>query len=82
MSIKLITFDLDDTLWPVDDVIARAEVVYHNFLRQQEPALFTKLSAEDQGLPAGTPQAPPGAAARHQPLAPRQPALSIAGGRL
>ncbi len=47
MSIKLITFDLDDTLWPVDDVIGRAEVVYHNFLRQQEPALFTKLGSED-----------------------------------
>lgn len=47
MSIRLITLDLDDTLWPVDTVIARAEAIYYSFLREQEPALFDRLSSED-----------------------------------
>ncbi|MBB3048429.1 putative hydrolase of the HAD superfamily [Litorivivens lipolytica] len=47
MSIKLITLDLDDTLWPVDDVITRAEAIYYDFLCKQAPELFTKLDKED-----------------------------------
>ena len=47
MSIRLITLDLDDTLWPVDTVIAKAEVIYYDFLRSQEPELFNRLSSED-----------------------------------
>lgn len=47
MNIKLITLDLDDTLWPVTDVIARAEVVYYNFLCREEAQLFSTLSSDD-----------------------------------
>ncbi len=47
MSFRLITLDLDDTLWPVETVIAKAEAIYHDFLREQAPALFNRLSSDD-----------------------------------
>ncbi len=39
MSIQLITFDLDDTLWPVQPVIAQAEQQLQDWLAQQAPHL-------------------------------------------
>lgn len=39
MPIKLITFDLDNTLWENDCVIQRAEQACYDFLCQQSPAL-------------------------------------------
>lgn len=37
MSIRLITFDLDNTLWPVDAVIARAEKLTHDWMHEHHP---------------------------------------------
>ena len=39
MSIKLITFDLDDTLWDTAPVIASAEVVLRDWLQANAPIL-------------------------------------------
>ncbi|MGV8921567.1 MAG: HAD family hydrolase [Pseudomonas sp.] len=39
MSIKLITFDLDDTLWDTAPVIVSAEAVLRNWLAQNAPEL-------------------------------------------
>ena len=39
MNIKLITFDLDDTLWDTAPVIASAEVVLRNWLQANAPLL-------------------------------------------
>ena len=39
MSIKLITFDLDDTLWDTAPVIATAEVVLRDWLEANAPTL-------------------------------------------
>ena len=39
MSIKLITFDLDDTLWDTAPVIASAEVVLRDWLEANAPIL-------------------------------------------
>jgi len=36
-SIKLLTFDLDNTLWDVDQVIVRAETELREWLQQHEP---------------------------------------------
>ena len=36
--IKAITFDLDDTLWPIAPTIARAEQALHEWLSQHAPA--------------------------------------------
>lgn len=38
MSIKLITFDLDDTLWDTAPVIASAEVVLRDWLEANAPS--------------------------------------------
>lgn len=37
MSIRLITFDLDNTLWPVDAVIIRAERLVHDWMTEHHP---------------------------------------------
>lgn len=37
MNIRLVTFDLDNTLWPVDAVIARAEQLTHDWLAEHHP---------------------------------------------
>ncbi len=47
MTLKLITLDLDDTLWPVDATLKAAEGVFYRFLSEQEPALFENISPED-----------------------------------
>lgn len=44
---KLITFDLDNTLWPVDDVIRAAEKVSFEWLQQAHPKLFEALSLDE-----------------------------------
>ena len=36
-KIKLITFDLDDTLWPVQPVIARADIRIEQCLAELAP---------------------------------------------
>lgn len=46
-SIRLITFDLDDTLWPCRPVIRRAEQVVYDWLREQAPAVTEAMSLEE-----------------------------------
>ena len=45
MSRPLITFDLDNTLWPVDEVIRHADAAMHDWLSQALP------SWQDEGRP-------------------------------
>ena len=45
-DLKLITFDLDDTLWPCMPVIVRAEQVLHTWLAQHAPRLAQTHSVE------------------------------------
>ena len=45
-DIGLITLDLDDTLWPCDSVIRKAEEALFQFLRQQA-ARLTEANRED-----------------------------------
>ena len=45
-ELKLITFDLDDTLWPVEEVIRRAEKQCHNWILERHPELEEALSVE------------------------------------
>lgn len=47
MTLKLITLDLDDTVWPVEPVLIEAERCFYHYLSEQEPALFAQISAED-----------------------------------
>ncbi|PTQ88374.1 HAD family hydrolase [Agitococcus lubricus] len=42
--IKLLTFDLDNTLWSVDPIIARAENAMMEWIYQNQPALRFKVS--------------------------------------
>lgn len=46
MSIRLLTFDLDDTLWEVEPVIVRAETTLHDWLQQRVPALTARFTPE------------------------------------
>lgn len=46
-SIRLITFDLDDTLWPVAPVIVRAEHRMRDFLDQHAPEVYRRLDRDD-----------------------------------
>jgi putative hydrolase of the HAD superfamily len=46
MTIKVITFDLDNTLWDVDPVIRRAEQAQYEWLRQYRPIACDKFSLE------------------------------------
>lgn len=43
MTIKLITFDLDNTLWPVDQVIRRAEKISAAWLRDNHPEVSARF---------------------------------------
>ncbi len=45
-SLKLITFDLDNTLWPVDEVIRRAEKTCSDWIIEHYPDAAQALSAE------------------------------------
>lgn len=44
--IKAVLFDLDDTLWPIMPVIARAEIVLHDWLAQHAPAVAERFSID------------------------------------
>ncbi|MCG8393160.1 MAG: HAD family hydrolase [Pseudomonadales bacterium] len=45
-KLKLITFDLDNTLWPVDEVIRRAEKACSDWIADHHPEAAHALSAE------------------------------------
>ena len=49
-QIKAISLDLDDTLWPIWPVIARAEVVLQDWLRPQAPRTAAWLADTEQRL--------------------------------
>ena len=44
--IRLVTLDLDDTLWPVASCIARAEIALHRWFEQNAPATAAHLDVE------------------------------------
>lgn len=44
---KLITFDLDDTLWDIEAVVARAERGLHAWFAAHHPAVAARYSAAD-----------------------------------
>jgi len=46
-NIRAVAFDLDNTLWDVEPVIARAEMRLHDWLRQNCPRIAQRLSIED-----------------------------------
>jgi putative hydrolase of the HAD superfamily len=46
-AVKAVLFDLDDTLWPIVPVIARAEQLLFDWLRQNAPA--TRCSSSTCG---------------------------------
>jgi len=46
MSLALICFDLDNTLWPVDPVIARAESETWRWLAQRAPAVVARVDVD------------------------------------
>ena len=50
MTIELITFDLDDTLWDTAPVIASAETVLQTWLAENAPKLGALDFAEYQAL--------------------------------
>lgn len=50
MSIKLVTFDLDDTLWPSQSVIDQAEVYLQQWLAKKAPHLGVVDAARLQQL--------------------------------
>ena len=45
-GLQLITFDLDNTLWPVDEVIRRAERVASDWIEREHPEAAAQMSAE------------------------------------
>ncbi len=45
MAIKVVSFDLDDTLWPVAPALERAENAFHTWLAQHRPATSALLSS-------------------------------------
>ena len=47
-ALKLICCDLDNTLWPVDPVLQRAERAVATWMAQHYPALAVRLGMEDQ----------------------------------
>lgn len=53
-GIKVISFDLDDTLWPVAEVITRAQSIYHDWFEQEYPELhaqgYLSVLAEKEAL--------------------------------
>lgn len=46
MPLQLVCFDLDNTLWPVDPVIARAEALTWQWLAQRAPEMAAQRDAE------------------------------------
>jgi len=47
MRLRAVAFDLDNTLWDVEPVIARAEAQWMQWLRENCPRLTERLSLED-----------------------------------
>jgi FMN hydrolase / 5-amino-6-(5-phospho-D-ribitylamino)uracil phosphatase len=47
MRLRAVAFDLDNTLWDVEPVIARAEAQWMQWLRENCPRLTARLSLED-----------------------------------
>lgn len=47
MAIKVLSFDLDNTLWPVNAVLERAERETHAWLSKRYPKLSVKYSVAD-----------------------------------
>lgn len=47
MAIKLISFDLDNTLWDNNPVLLRAEQACYNFLHQEAPQLTARYTLDD-----------------------------------
>lgn len=45
-AVKVILFDLDDTLWPIAPVIAQAELRVFGWLQQQAPAVAARFTIE------------------------------------
>lgn len=43
MSIKLLTFDLDNTLWDVEPIVLRAEAVMHDWIRREHPEFTARV---------------------------------------
>jgi putative hydrolase of the HAD superfamily len=43
---RAVLFDLDDTLWPIGPVIAQAEVVLYDWLKENTPEVARKFSIE------------------------------------
>ncbi len=78
----LITFDLDDTLWDVGTVLARAEQRVEQWMRDALPARAATLRPRgaDGTAPAALPR-PPRAAPPHQRAAHRGHASRAARGR-
>jgi putative hydrolase of the HAD superfamily len=48
-AIRLITFDLDDTLWPVEPVIVRAEHRMREYLDRNAPEVNRRFDREALG---------------------------------
>jgi FMN hydrolase / 5-amino-6-(5-phospho-D-ribitylamino)uracil phosphatase len=46
-NIRAIAFDLDNTLWDVEPVLARAEILLHEWLSENCPRIPERLSIED-----------------------------------
>lgn len=46
MTIRLLTFDLDDTLWEIAPVLMRAEAITYAWLQQHAPAVTSKFSCD------------------------------------
>jgi len=46
MTIRLLTFDLDDTLWEFAPVLVRAEAITYAWLEQYAPAVTTLFSSD------------------------------------
>ena len=49
MTIKLLSFDLDDTLWAVDPVMVQANLALYQWLDQHAPLFTVRYQLEDFG---------------------------------
>ncbi|MDI1301338.1 MAG: HAD family hydrolase [bacterium] len=47
MTIKLLTFDLDDTLWDVESIVHRADAMMRDWIRAQHPGFVEKFDFRD-----------------------------------
>jgi len=54
MAIKLISFDLDDTLWPCMGTIHRAEEIVHHWLLTHHPTIAKQYTIKQLGLKRDT----------------------------